>query len=210
MNRIWDISQTLRTGLPVWPGDTAFEAESHWVLENGCPVNVGRFRLSTHSGTHADAPLHYDAQGLPIAEVDLDYYIGPCVLIDAVVPGALVRPEDIVEQLPARVERVLFRTCENFPRDAWVEGFTAVAAETIDLIAARGARLIGIDSPSLDPQSSKTLDAHWAVRRHRMAILEGLVLDGVPAGSYELIAPPLKLDKLDASPVRALLRSIQA
>ncbi|ANG61884.1 arylformamidase [Marinobacterium aestuarii] len=208
MSKLWDISQRLRAGLPVWPGDTAFESDPHWVLENGCPVNVGRFRLSTHAGTHADAPLHYDAQGLPIAEVSLEYYIGPCVLIDATVSGALVRPEDIADQLPARVERVLLRTFRQFPHNHWPADFTAVAPETIDLIAARGARLIGIDSPSLDPQNSKTLDAHRAVRRHRMAILEGLVLDGVPAGPYELIAPPLKLDTLDASPVRALLRSI--
>jgi arylformamidase len=208
MSTLWDISQTLRAGLPVWPGDTAFESDPHWVLEDGCPVNVGRFRLSTHSGTHADAPLHYDAAGLPIAEVSLEYYIGPCLLIDTVASSTLVLPEHIVDQLPERVERVLLRTFAQFPRERWTSDFTAVAAQTIELLAARGARLIGIDSPSLDPQDSKTLDAHRAVRRHRMAILEGLVLDGVPASAYELIAPPLKLDKLDASPVRALLRSI--
>lgn len=208
MSRIWDISQTLRCGVPVWPGDTAFSADPHWVMDDGCPVNVGRFRLSTHTGTHADAPLHYDATGQAIAEVALDAYIGPCVLIDAVSASGLVQPQDIVDQLPERVERVLLRTFAQFPHESWVENFTAVAAETVELIAARGARLIGIDSPSLDPQDSKTLDAHQAVRRHRMAILEGLVLDAVPPGHYELIAPPLKLDNLDASPVRALLRSI--
>ncbi|MBV1789105.1 arylformamidase [Marinobacterium sp. D7] len=208
MSRIWDISQTLRPGLPVWPGDTAYLAEPTWVLEEGCPVNVGRVQLSTHSGTHADAPLHYDANGESIAEVALEVYLGPCVLIDAVSAKGRVQPEDIVDQLPERVERVLLRTYPSFPHHRWVDDFTAVAADTIELLAERGARLIGIDSPSLDPQSSKTLDAHRAVRRHRMAILEGLVLDRVPAGHYELIAPPLKLDTLDASPVRALLRSI--
>lgn len=208
MNRLWDISQTLRHGLPVWPGDTAFEADPHWVLDDGCPVNVGRFRLSTHSGTHADAPLHYDADGQAMAAVALDAYVGRCVLIDATASAGFVRPADIVDRLPARVERVLLRTYQRFPHEHWVEDFTAVAAETIELIAARGARLIGIDSPSLDPQTSRTLDAHRAVRHHRMAILEGLVLDDVPEGHYELIAPPLKLDNLDASPVRALLRSI--
>jgi arylformamidase len=66
--------------------------------------------------------------------------------------------------------------------------------------------LIGIDTPSLDPQESKTMDAHARVRAHRMAILEGLVLDAVAPGDYELIALPLKLTTLDASPVRAVLR----
>ncbi|MFC6669623.1 arylformamidase [Marinobacterium aestuariivivens] len=208
MSRIWDISQTLRQGLPVWPGDTAFESEPHWVLDDGCPVNVGRFRLSTHSGTHADAPLHYDADGLPIAGVALETYIGPCVLIDVTAAEGLVRPEHIVYQLPERVERVLLRTFRQFPHERWEPDFTAIDAAAVELLAERGARLIGVDSPSLDPQESKAMAAHQAVRRNRMAILEGLVLDGVPTGHYELIAPPLKLNNLDASPVRALLRSL--
>jgi arylformamidase len=68
--------------------------------------------------------------------------------------------------------------------------------------------LVGTDAPSLDPQETKTLDAHHAVRRHGLAILEGLVLDGVPAGTYELIALPLKIAGADASPVRAVLRAL--
>ena len=55
--RIWDISQPLRAGLPVWPGDTAFEHARTWQMETGAPVNVSALTLSTHSGAHADAPL---------------------------------------------------------------------------------------------------------------------------------------------------------
>jgi arylformamidase len=75
--------------------------------------------------------------------------------------------------------------------------------------AARGVRLIGIDSPSFDPQESKTLDAHLRMKQHQMAILEGIVLDEVPEGDYELICLPLKLAGLDASPVRAVLRALR-
>ena len=75
-------------------------------------------------------------------------------------------------------------------------------------LAARGVRLIGLDSPSLDPQESKTMDAHLAVRRADMRVLEGLVLDAPPPGRYELVALPLPLQGLDASPVRAVLREI--
>ncbi|KGW36751.1 kynurenine formamidase [Burkholderia pseudomallei MSHR733] len=77
-----------------------------------------------------------------------------------------------------------------------------------DLLAAHGVRLVGIDTPSLDPQESKTMDAHRRIRAHRMAILEGLVLDEIAAGDYELIALPLKFATLDASPVRAVLRAL--
>ena len=92
--------------------------------------------------------------------------------------------------VPAGTERVLFRTYERFPHDRWVEVFTAVDPDAVDLLAARGVRLIGLDiSPSLDPQDSKTMDAHLAVRRADMRVLEGLVLDAPPPGRYELISP---------------------
>jgi arylformamidase len=81
--RIWDISQPLRVGLPVWPGDTAFSAERRWSLGPGSPVNVSAFTLSTHSGAHADAPLHYDPDGEAIEAVSLAPYLGPCLLVDA-------------------------------------------------------------------------------------------------------------------------------
>jgi arylformamidase len=106
------------------------------------------------------------------------------------------------------VRRVLFRTYERFPHEAWVSEFVAVDPATIDRLAARGVVLIGLDSPSLDPETSKTMDAHHAVRRAEMRVLEGLVLDDVPPGQYELIALPLPLKGLDASPVRAVLRAL--
>jgi arylformamidase len=74
------------------------------------------------------------------------------------------------------------------------------------LLAARNVLLVGIDSPSVDPETSKTLAAHHACRRADMRILENLVLAHVAPGDYELIALPLKLENLDASPVRAVLR----
>lgn len=209
MNKIWDISQTCRNGIPVWPGDTQYKSTPNWTIDEQCPVNVGALTLSTHTGTHADAPLHYDRNGLAISEVNLDPYLGPCLLLDVTHANGLVLPEHLAEMLPERVERVLLRTTARFPHQCWQSDFTAVADSTIDLLASRGARLIGIDSPSLDPQQSKQLLAHRAVQRAGMAILEGLVLDDVPTGHYELIALPLKLECMDASPVRAILRSIQ-
>jgi len=205
---LWDISPPVRPGIPVWPGDTAYEETRTWHLDDKCPVNVAKFTMSTHTGAHADAPLHYDPTGEPAGIVPLDPYLGPCRVIDLAGVGPLVRPEHIADRLQTRVERILIRTYKRAPRDAWDPAFTAVAADTIDLCAACGVRLIGVDTPSLDPQDSKTMDAHKAVRRAHMAILEGLVLDDVPAGDYELIALPLKLANLDAAPVRAILRSL--
>ncbi|HYD79472.1 MAG TPA: arylformamidase [Paucimonas sp.] len=205
--RIWDISPTLSSAIPVWPGDTAYSAEATWQIEPGCPVRVSKMTMSTHTGAHCDAPSHYDPQGPAIDAVTLDPYLGPCRVIDCIGAG-LVQPHHVEPALADVPQRVLLRTYAKAPQDAWDSAFGAVAPATIALLAQHGVRLIGIDTPSLDPQESKTMDAHHAVRRYRMAILEGIVLDEVPAGDYELIALPLKLAGLDASPVRAVLRSL--
>ena len=206
--RLWDISQPLRAGLPVWPGDTPFSAERTWVLEGGCPVNVARLALSTHSGAHADAPLHYDPAGASIEAVDLSRYIGPCRVVDARHARGAVRLADVEAALEDCPPRLLLRTFAAFPHDRWVSDFTAVDAGLIAALDDRGGVLIGTDAPSIDPETSKDLPAHNAVRRHGLSILEGLVLDAVPPGDYELIAPPLPLAGLDAAPVRAVLREL--
>lgn len=205
--RLWDISQPLRAGLPVWPGDTAFQARRTWDMAVGSPVNVSAFEMSTHAGAHADAPLHYAADGAPSADLELEPYLGPCRLVDARDCGAVVEAA-FVERLGALPPRVLFRTYQRFPHEAWRSDFITVSAAAIALLARGGVRLIGLDSPSLDPETSKTMDAHHAVLAADMRILEGLVLDDVPPGDYELIALPLKLVGLDAAPVRAVLREI--
>ncbi len=204
--RIWDISQKLRPGLPVWPGDTAFEQARTWQMEEGSPVNVSALTLSTHSGAHADAPLHYQETASDIASVALEPYIGECLVVDARNVGALIEVGDLPHLHSA--DRVLFRTFERFPHDEWAENTTAIAPETIDWLAVQGVKLVGLDGPSIDPQDSKTMDAHKAVLKHDMRVLEGLVLDDVPEGRYELIALPLPIVGGDASPVRAILREL--
>jgi arylformamidase len=209
---LWDISPVISPAIPVWPGDTPFTSETTWAIGGGCPVHVSRMTMTTHLGAHTDAPSHYDAAGLDIAQVALDAYIGPCRVIDCRAARGRadrrVTVADLENALDGVPPRVLLRTYDTAPQQEWDAGFTAITPEAIALLAARGVVLVGIDTPSLDPQESKTLDAHHAVRRHRMAILEGLVLDAVAAGDYELIALPLKLAGMDASPVRAVLRAL--
>ncbi|GAB5099160.1 MULTISPECIES: arylformamidase [unclassified Caballeronia] len=205
-----DISPPISTDTPVWPGDTPVGIERVWRMEAGSPVNVARLTLSPHTGAHADAPLHYDEHGAAIGEVPLDTYLGACRVVHCIGAAPLVLPEHIADFLDDdnAPPRILLRTYASAPLDTWDSAFCAVAPATIDLLAARGVKLIGIDTPSLDPQESKTMDAHRRIRAHGMAILEGLVLDAVAPGDYELIALPLKFSTLDASPVRAVLRPL--
>ncbi|WP_244826177.1 arylformamidase [Caballeronia sp. TF1N1] len=205
-----DISPPISTDTPVWPGDTPVGIERVWRMEAGSPVNVARLTLSPHTGAHADAPLHYDEHGAAIGEVPLDTYLGACRVVHCIGAAPLVLPEHIADFLDDdnAPPRILLRTYASAPLDTWDSAFCAAAPATVDLLAARGVKLIGIDTPSLDPQESKTMDAHRRIRAHGMAILEGLVLDAVAPSDYELIALPLKFSTLDASPVRAVLRPL--
>jgi len=208
MPTLWDITPSVDTATPVWPGDTPVGIERVWRMEAGSPVNVARLTISPHTGAHTDAPLHYDADGAAIGAVPLDAYLGRCRVIHCIGATPLVNPEHVAASLDGVPPRVLLRTYREASVTAWDSAFCAVAPDTIDLLAAHGVKLIGIDTPSLDPQESKTMDAHHRIRAHRMAILEGIVLDAVAPGDYELIALPLKLTTLDASPVRAVLRAL--
>jgi len=97
---------------------------------------------------------------------------------------------------------------EHAPVERWDPALPAYAPDTVARLADLGVRLIGIDTASIDPADSKTLDSHQVVRARDVRVLENLVLDAVPEGDYELIALPLKLMTADASPVRAVLREL--
>ena len=208
MKTIWDISPPVDDNSPVFPGDTPFQREWSARIEANCPVNVARLTLSPHVGAHADAPLHYDTQGLPVGALDLTPYLGPCRLIHALDVGPLIRPEDLKDALGHPPPRVLVRTCRHFPQHTFDAQLSAFAPETIAWLADLGVRLIGIDSASIDPASSTRLPSHQQLRERDMRVLENLYLDEVPPGDYELIALPLKLMTADASPVRAVLRAL--
>jgi arylformamidase len=94
------------------------------------------------------------------------------------------------------------------PQQHFDDALPAFAPDTVERLADAGVLLIGIDSASIDPASSKDLPSHQVIRRRQLRVLENLLLDDVPEGDYELIALPLKLTTADASPVRAILREL--
>lgn len=209
MNRkIWDISPPVSSTSPVFPGDTPYSQDWTWQLSDHCPVNVSSVQMSPHVGAHADAPLHYKADAASAGLMDLHAFIGPCRVIHAIGCHDLIQPNHIEHALLYVPTRILVRTYKNEIPTTWQDNFAAFAPETIDLLHAHGVRLIGLDTPSIDPSSSKTLDSHKRILSYDMRVLENLDLCAVDAGDYELIALPLKLIEADASPVRAILRSL--
>ena len=209
--RLWDISPPLHPGAPVFPGDAPFSSVWAARIGPGCPVNVSTLTLSPHTGAHADAPLHYDDAGAPVGLLDLAPYLGPCRVVHAINCGPLVLWQHLAHALtlPNLPPRLLVRTSLRAAQTLFDPDLSAYAPDTIERLADLGVRLIGIDTASIDPASSKTLQSHQVIRRRDLRVLENLVLDDVPEGDYELIALPLKLIMADASPVRAVLRELK-
>lgn len=202
--RIYDLTPPITPRLAVWPGDTPPSREVLLDIAAGATVTLSTLRATVHLGAHADGPNHYGREGASIDERSLDFYLGPCQVVRArVARGALVRLDDIAT--PIAEERVLIATGTFPDPERWNEDFAALDPALVDALADRGVRTIGIDTPSVDPFSSKELAAHRRFLARDMAILEGLRLDHVPEGRYELIALPLPLVGFDASPVRAVL-----
>lgn len=208
MSRLIDISQPVRPGIAGFPGDTTYAETRHFAIGPGCPVNVARITMSTHCGTHADAPLHYAADGAAIGALALEPYVGPCRVIDARGPGALCEPGDIASRLDGAPPRILLRFSDATDPNTWPNGFRALSSALVEMLANRGVVLVGIDMPSVDPETSKDLPAHRAALQADMRILENLVLAHVAPGDYELLALPVNFAGLDAAPVRAVLRPL--
>jgi arylformamidase len=203
-----DISPIIDSRIHVWPGDTPFAHTINLDIAQGANITLSHIQTTVHVGAHADAPNHYVAGGEDIASRRLDLYLGLCnVVTVAVGRGERIYPED-VDVTGITAARVLFRT-GTFPDPyAWNDDFASLSPELVHALHERGVILAGIDTPSVDPFGSKELEAHQALAEHDMAPLEGLLLEGVPDGEYELIALPLRLRYADASPVRAVLRTL--
>lgn len=205
--RLYDISPPIDETIQVWPGDVGFTRTQTGHIKTGSTVTTSVIRSTTHMGSHADAPSHYGADGATMEQMPLDLYIGECQVVSVrVARGTRITPEQVEASIDS--ERVLLRT-GTFPDfRRWNTDFAALSPDLVDLMFEMGVKLIGVDTPSVDLFDSKDLPAHKAFLRHDMAIIEGLVLAGVPDGAYELIAAPLRLVGSDASPVRAVLREL--
>lgn len=199
-----DITQSMKTGMPNWPGDTAFSFELAYTKQQTGSVNIGKIVTSLHTGTHADAPFHFDNDAPSIEQLDVNTFIGDCVVIDCrgeqVITASFLQKFDF-----QRVQRVLLKTVdaisEKFPSNIPI-----IDADVAKLLHARGVVLLGVDNPSVDMLTSKQLAAHHALYKHHVHIVEGLDLSRIDPGLYELICLPLKIEGADGAPVRAVIR----
>jgi arylformamidase len=212
---VYDISPLINADLAVFPGDTPFRRSIALDFKQGHHLLLSSMEGTLHLGAHADAPNHYDPEGVGIDGVTLSSYWGLCQVIDVPLqrktfPETQTRHhlssfEPWVSHLIIQAPRLLFKT-QSFPHPhLWNGDFLAFEADMLITLAEKKVRLVGIDTPSVDPADSKRLDAHQILKNKKMSVLEGIDLRAVPEGCYFLMALPLNIQDADASPVRAVL-----
>ena len=199
-----DITQTMKKGMPNWPGDTPFSFEVGYTKQQTGSVNIGRITTSLHTGTHVDAPFHFNSQAETIEQLDINIYIGDCYIVSCV--GEEVITAEMLSSIDfLGAKRILLKTVKQ-PPEQFPEKIPVISPDVASFLKERGVILLGGDNPSVDPLDSKEVSAHHALYENGIHILEGLDLSEVTSGLYDLIALPLKIEGADGSPVRAVIR----
>ncbi len=208
--RIYDITQPLSNQTVVWPGDPPVHVGFRNEQSRGDMVTIGEIAMGLHSGTHVDAPYHYDPAGHRMGAYGLTPFIGDCAVIAITPQTPTIDTESLREAWEASgleataAKRVLLHT-RTSRGAAWTDDYAYLTPDAVGYLASLGCVLVGIDSPTYDPPTSTSLDAHHALAAAGIANLENLVLDDVPPGRYTLLALPLALPDMEAAPVRAVL-----
>jgi len=210
--KYYDISLPLSEDLPTWPGDPKLTLTLAASLSRGDDANVTRLDMSAHSGTHIDAPFHFEPKGIGVDALPLEILIGPCRLFDLGSPLNGIDAAHLKSLDLKGTKRVLLKTPNS---ERWAQGDTAfhrdfvyLTTEGAEYLISQGVQLVGIDALSIEKYAYPGHPTHRALLRNKVVILEGLDLSAVPVGDYELIALPLKLKGADGAPARAILRAI--
>ena len=199
-----DISIELSQDVAEWPGDTPFSFTLPVTKADSGSVNIGKLEMSTHIGTHIDAPFHFDNDGKTVEALDINNYIGIATIIDLENKVEITR--ESLEAFKISGQILLIKTNAANDKSAFPKDVPTLTQDAIDYLAENNVKLFGIDVPSVDKITSKTLAVHHALHERDIMIIENIVLDGVKPGDYEFIALPLKIKGADGSPVRAVIK----
>lgn len=213
--RIHDVSVSINTSMPVFPGDPGIEFEQWASLAKGDPANVTMLHFGAHTGTHVDAPAHFIEGSPGVSAMALDVLMGPARVIEfndevLAITASSIRAIDL-----AGVTRVLFKTRNsvfwNDPGRGFRRDFTYIEPDAAVALVELGVWLVGIDYLSVEKFGSTSFDTHTTLLEHGVVIIEGLDLRHVEQGDYELLCLPLKLagGSGDGAPARTVLRSLE-
>lgn len=209
---IIDISVPLRQPMPTYPGDALFELIPVARIAEGALANGSRLLMGTHSGTHIDAPWHFNDAGKRIHEIPLARLIGYAYVADLSGREVITAADLEAARIPPTTTRLLLKT-DNSARWAQATEFdTSYAALTPDAaewLLRRAVDVVGIDYLSIERYGAPQPEVHHLLCGAGKIIIEGLNLSGVEAGEYELLCMPLLIEGADGAPARVALRTLR-
>lgn len=196
--KIIDISRPMKEGMLVYPGDVV---PSFRQADHGRYL-ISDLHLSSHTGTHIDAPAHYLKSGDTIDTIPPGSLMGVCRVIDVSRAGDLITAAHLRGKIGG-VTRILLKTRFS-GKDTFSEDYPSLALDAAHLLTDAGVECIGIDSPSIESFACDG-SVHRQLLGNGCLVIELLDLSEVPAGDYEMVALPLRLAGLDGSPARVVL-----
>ena len=207
MARIHDVTVPLTPGMPTYPGDPPFELEAIRSLAED-RYRLSRLVLSTHAGTHVDAPAHFLDGGATVDQLPLEILLGKARVVELSSRERVERAD--MEALDLRDDlRVLLKTrmSGQMLRTAYQEDHLYVTVDAAHYLAQAGIKLVGFDYLSIDRAGSADFPAHHALLGKGVVVVEGLDLSEVEPGEYDMTCLPLRVGGGDAAPARVFLRS---
>jgi arylformamidase len=207
MPRIHDVTVPLAPGMLAYPGDVPFQLEPVQSLGKD-PYNLSRIALTTHSGTHVDAPAHFLAGGTTVDRLPLEILLGKARVVELLARERVERADlealDLSDDL-----RVLLKTrmSGQMLKPAYQEDHVYLSEDAAHYLAQAGIKLVGIDYLSIDRFGSVDFPAHHALLGAGVVVVEGLDLSEVEPGEYDMACLPLRVDGGDGAPARVVLRS---
>lgn len=211
-NREWiDVSVPLNTGMAHWPSDPEPNFQRISDIGLGAEANVTFCRMTAHSGTHMDAPCHFLPGQPGIDRFPIDIGIGPARVIQISTSSSKVGEADLRDKNIQRGERILLKTRNSHSRwdnRDFQPDFVALDASGARFLAERGIQLVGIDYLSVGLYEGDGTETHHVLLKSGIWIVEGLNLQNVPEGQYELVCLPLRIEGSDGSPARVVLRPL--
>lgn len=206
--KIFDITLPINRELPIWPGDPDVMIEITEKISEGGKANISSINIGSHTGTHIDAPFHFNDRGVTVDRLPLNLLIGRARVIDI---GSDKIDKSIIESMSIDgIERVLFKTMNsNRYSKEFIKDFVALTPDGASLLVEKGVRVVGIDYLSIEAYGSKEHDTHRILLSSGVIIIEGLYLKDIKPGEYELIALPLLLEGGDGAPARVVLREMR-
>jgi arylformamidase len=195
---------------PVYEGNAPLKFDFVMDMRKGDALTLSSYSLGAHAGTHIDAPMHFVRDGASIDHVPLDALIGPARVIDIPDNVQAIDAAELNRHQWKGAERVLFRTRSALR--GWMTSpvfhhdFAYVAPDAAQLLADAGVRLVGVDYLSAEQFGAPAPMTHRILLGKGIPIVEGLSLESVPAGDYDLIVLPIKVGGHEGAPARAVLR----